>query len=111
MADFMPVTACNDPKITDHIAVEQIIRSYYFDPYLNLGVGFDRENGDPYLFLCGDVWPESWRLPEGVDPALFDPFATDLYEEGADGFVAFLKEIAPCLAEPLTVHAIGSEKF
>jgi hypothetical protein len=41
-------------------------------------------------------------------PEDFDPYNEDLYQEGADGFVQFLREIAPHLADPLTVHAVGN---
>lgn len=110
LADFIPTTASNDPKINDHEAVERIIAAYYFDPDFNVGVGFDPETGLPYLFMYGYVWPEAWKLAQGVSRQKFDPYGNDLYEEGDDGFEQFLKDIAPYLAEPLTVQAIGAER-
>lgn len=110
MAHFIPVTASNDPKLTDHEAVERIIADYFVDPDFNIDVGFDRESGAPYLFLYGDVWPEAWKL-DGVSRDEFDPYGNDDYERGDDDFAQLLKEIAPYLAEPLTVQAIGSVKF
>ena len=37
-------------------------------------------------------------------------YAPDYDEDPDDGFVQFLLDIAPCLAEPLTVQAVGAEK-
>ena len=110
MADFFPTTACNDPKINNHEAVEKILASYYTDPDFQVGVGFDEESGEPYLFAYGYVWPEAWKLPDGTKREVFDPCEEDRYEEGDDGFIQLLLEIAPYLAEPLTVQAIGSIK-
>lgn len=109
MADFIATTASNDPKLTDHEAVERIIDGYYVDPDFSIGVDFDRDTGTPYLVMYGYVWPEAWKL-EGVSREEFDPYDNDLYERGEDDFEQFLKEIAPHLAEPLTIQAIGSTK-
>jgi hypothetical protein len=111
MSDFMAVTACYDPKIKDHQALEQIISRYFLDPDFNLGVGFSEESGEPYLFIYGYCWPEAWKMPAGIAPEDFDPYTSDLYEEGADGFVELLKDLAPYLIETLTVQAIGSTCF
>lgn len=110
MADFIPITASNDPKLNDHEAVERIIADYFVDPEFNVGVCFDRDTGVPYLFMYGYVWPEAWKLGEGVPRDEFDPYGNDLYEDGADGFEQLLTDIAPYLAEALTVQAVGAER-
>lgn len=110
MAEFMAVTASNHPRLTDHLAVEQIVDRYFVDPDLSIGVGFDHDNGAPYLFLYGYVWPEAWKMPDGVSAETFDPYTDDLYENGAPDFVQLLQEIAQHLHEPLTVQAVGSTK-
>jgi hypothetical protein len=108
MADFMATCASNDPKLKDHEAVEQIISRFYFDPNFNVGLNFDDKTGEPYLFIYGYRWPEAWKVPAGIAPDDFDPYTEDVYEEGNDGFIAFLRVIAPHLAEPLTVQAVGN---
>jgi hypothetical protein len=110
MADFMAVTASNSARIKDHAAVEKIISRYYVDPDLNLGVGFDHETGEPYLFIYGYQWPEAWKLAEGMTHENFDPYTEENYEIGADGFIELLKELAPHLIEPLIVQAVGSTR-
>ena len=55
----------------------------------------------------GYDWPGAWKVPDGVDR---EDFAPDYDEDPDDGFAQFLLDIAHCLAEPLTVQAVGSEK-
>lgn len=110
MADFMPVTASNGPRIKQHEAVDRIIAGYYFDADFNVGTAFDEEDGKPHLFIYGHAWPAAWKLPQGQSAEDFDPYAGDTREGGADGFADFLKEIAPYLVEPLTVQTVGAEK-
>ena len=107
-------TSCRPPPATippeGPRAVETIIARYWLDQEFNVGVGFNRDTGQPYLFCFGYVWPEAWKVPEGVSPADFYPFEDEVYEDGADGFTQLLQELAPHLAEPLTVQAVGSIK-
>ena len=110
MSDFMPVTACNHPVLTDHTAVEAIIARYWLDPEFSVGVGFDRQTGQPYLFCFGYVWPEAWKVPDGVSPGDFDPYEEGVYEDGAEGFLEMLQNLAPYLDDALTVQAVGSIK-
>lgn len=110
MADFMPTTASNGPKVKDHARLEQILIRFYVDPDFKIGVGFDYDDGQPQLFMYGCCWPEAWKLPDEVPRDEFDPCMDNTYERGAEEFVALLKEIAPQLQEPLIVHAVGVEK-
>jgi hypothetical protein len=110
MADFMAVTASNNPRIMDHEAVETVIARYWFEAELNLGVGFDHETGEPYLFIYGYQWPEAWKLAEGMTHENFDPYTEENYEIGADGFIELLKELALYLTEPLIVQAVGNTR-
>jgi hypothetical protein len=110
MAEFMAVTACNHPRLKDHVAVEHIISRYLFDPDLSIGISFDHDTGEPYLFLYGYVWPEAWKMPEGASAETFDPYTDELYENGAPDFVQLLEDIAQHLVDPLTVQAVGSTK-
>lgn len=110
MADFMAVTTCSHPRVKKPKAVERLIAKFYFDPDLNIGTAFDEEDGKPYLFIYGYLWPEAWKLPAGVSRDDFDPYSSDDYEEGGDGFLALLQELAPHLEEPLTIHAVGFTK-
>jgi len=112
MADFMAVTACNGPKIKDlcNEAVEETIARFFFDPELKIGTAFDPDTGAPFLFLYGQVWPEAWEVPIGIPREEFDPYTTEDYEDGADGFIELLRQIALFLEEPLTVQAIGNTR-
>jgi hypothetical protein len=110
MAEFIAVTASNGPKVKDHEAVERVIAGFFFDPELKIGVAFDPDDGSPSLFIYGYRWPEAWEVPIGIPRDEFDPYSDDTYEEGADGFIALLQELALYLEEPLIVQAIGNEK-
>jgi hypothetical protein len=110
MADFMAVMACNGPRLKDHEAVAQIISRYFVSPDVSLGVGFEHHSGASYLYIYGDMWPEAWKMPLGVAPEDFDPYTDERYPDGAAGFIELLQDLAPHLAEPLIVQAIGSTK-
>jgi len=110
MSNFMAVMACNGPRLKDHKAVAQIISRYFLSSDFCLGVDFEHHSGASYLNIYGDMWPEAWKMPLGVVPEDFDPYTDERYPEGADGFIELLKELAPHLAEPLIVQAIGSTK-
>ena len=110
MAEFIAVTACNHPKLADHQAVEQLLARYYFGPEFHVGVGFDHDDGEPYLFIYGYGWPEAWHVPDGVNSDEFNPYEGDLYEEGGAGFNQLLVAVAKHLVQPLTVQAVGSVK-
>jgi hypothetical protein len=110
MADFIAVAASNGPRLTNPEAVAEILKTFNLDEDLNVGIDLDQETGNSSLYLYGFAWPEAWKLTEGVTLANFDPYADGVYELGAEEFVQLLKEVAPHLAEPLTVHAIGNTK-
>jgi hypothetical protein len=111
MAEFMATTASNNARISNHAEVETIISGYFIDPDFHVGVGFDEQTGQPYVFLYGYVWPEAWKLPDGVACDEFDPYTGELYEEGGDGFRQLLQDMAGHLEEPLTVHAVGNTRY
>jgi hypothetical protein len=112
MAEFVPVTASSGPRIKDLCseAVEETIARFFFDPDLKIGTAFDPHTGAPFLFLYGYAWPEAWEVPIGMPRDEFDPYTTEEYEEGDDGFIELLKALAIYLEEPLTVQAIGHTK-
>jgi hypothetical protein len=110
MAEFMAVTASNHPKLKDHAAVEKILDTYFVDSDCHTGVGFDEQTGVPYLFIYGFTWPEAWKIPENELRDAFYPYVEECYEDGANGFIQLLREIALYLEEPLTVQAVGSER-
>lgn len=94
MADFIPVTASNQPRLHDHEAVEKIIQGYYVDPELELGVGYDSQRGAAFVYVDGFAWPEAWTLPDGVCRDEIDPHDGDPYEKGADGFLQLLPDLS-----------------
>jgi hypothetical protein len=110
MSDFTATTACSGPLVGDVQAVERVLAGYVLDRDLRAGVAFDFDDGRPHLYLYGSAWPEAWPLPDGIERADFDPDSTDFREHGAEGFVELLKELAPHLAEPLVVQAIGADR-
>lgn len=110
MADFLATTACNNPKVRSAEAVEAVLACYLVNPDLSVGVNYDHDTGEPYLFLYGHGWPEAWQLPEGVLPLNFDPYGEGVFEQGAEGFTALLKDIAPHLKGTLVVHAVGGNR-
>ena len=107
MADFQATVASNGPQVKDVDSVEEIIARYVIDPDFHVGVNYDHDTGEPYLFMYGFAWPEAWRIPGGMTADEFDPYTEENYPVGADGFSQLLKELARHLKEPLTVHAIG----
>jgi hypothetical protein len=109
MSEFTVVVACNRPRLIDLGAAQRVVSRFSVDRELNFGVRVHRDTGQPYLVLCGYKWPDAWPLPEGTDAAGFDPYQDDtVYAQGAEGFKELLRQLAPFLAEPLTVQAVGN---
>lgn len=109
MSEFTVVVSSNRPRLKDAEAAQRVMSRFSVDRELNFGVRVYRETGEPHLVLWGYEWPEAWPLPEGMDAADFDPYQDEtIYAQGADGFKDLLLELAPYLAEPLTVQAIGN---
>jgi hypothetical protein len=105
MATFVATTASNGPRVTDPEAVNKVLERYFWDGELTVTCVKEEQTGHSHLEMYGFDWPSAWHIPEGIDPEEFEPD----YADSSDGFDDFLKEIAPLLAEPLTVHAVGSE--
>ena len=64
------------------------------------------DTGQPCLSIYGGDWPGAWKIPDGVDK---DNFELDYDADADEGFDEFLKAIAPCLAESLTIQSVGTE--
>lgn len=104
MADFF-ATDCNRPRLQDARAVQAIIERHYFDWELEVGIEFDPTDDQQHLTIFGFGWPGAWEMPMDPVPNNWEP---DFDGDGIDGFEGFLREVAPHLAEPLTVQAVGS---
>src|SRR6266511_1380039 len=107
MATFLATTASNGPQLKDPEAAQKVVERYWWDGDVRALIETDHSDGQAYLALYGYDWPGAWKVPDGVDR---EDFASDYDDDPADGFAQFLLDIAPCLAEPLTVQAVGSEK-
>ncbi len=107
MATFNATTASNGAFLKDAAAARRVLDRYYFDGDVEAEIQVDAEQNRPYLSIWGYDWPGAWRIPDGIDKGAFDP---DYDDDPSNGFDEFLKEIAPLLAEPLTIQAVGSEK-
>jgi hypothetical protein len=106
MATFVATTASNDPALKDADAARSVLDRYLFDGEVQAEIHKDTENGQAYLEIAGYDWPGAWRIPEGV---VKDEFEPDYDADPDDGFGNFLREIAPFLAEPLTIQAVGMQ--
>lgn len=104
MADFIFATACSRPRVKDSPAAQAVINRYCFDEDLEVRVEEDPADNQQHLALYGYGWPGAWAIPEDVNRADFVP---DCDVDGMDGFEQFLRDVAPHLAEPLTVHCVG----
>jgi hypothetical protein len=103
MADFIATTASNGARLKDPEAVEKIIGCYVWDGDVEASI--QTREGQACLVIYGYDWPNAWKIPEGVNRDEFEPdYDID------DGFDAFLKEVSPYLAEPLTVQSVGAER-
>lgn len=106
MATFVATAASNDAALKDVDAARRVLDRYFFDGDVQAEIRKDSENGSPYLSVCGYDWPGAWRIPDGVAKDGFEP---DFDVDPDIGFDEFLKEVAPCLGEALTIQAIGTE--
>jgi hypothetical protein len=105
LSAFMFVTTCNRPRLTDAKAAQKIIDRYCFDWDLGVAVEPDPDSEQEYLVVSGGGWPAAWKIPTDVPP---DDFRPDYEETSVDGFEELIKELATCLAEPLTVQSVGT---
>jgi hypothetical protein len=103
MKDFVFITACSQPRLRDPTRALDIIARYWFD--WDLAVGIESEaSGQQRLTIEGEGWPGAWKIPEHIP----DEFEPDFARDGSLDFETLLEDLAPCLAEPLIVQAIGS---
>lgn len=107
MANFIATTVSNGPRLRDPVGARAVLARYHWEGDLNITVSNEGHDDKAFLNIYGYEWPTCWRIPDGIDPEDFDPYADDDNEEDFDGF---LRDIAPFLAEPLTVQAVGAEK-
>lgn len=107
MANFIATTASNGARLKNAEAAEQVLSRYCWDGDVQAVVETNLQDGKPYLVIFGYDWPGAWKIPDSVSPEDFEP---DYDVDPGDGFAEFLREIASCLDEPLTVQAVGSEK-
>ena len=100
MATFIAVTSSNEARLRRPNVAREILAGYFFDGEVEALI--QDADGEATLAVCGYEWPGAWKLAEGSD----EP---DWEEDSGDGFEQFLLEIAPYLAEPLVVQAVGAE--
>lgn len=107
MATFIATTTSNNPRLKNPKAAQKILDRYIWDGDLQALIVKDQLDRKSRLALYGYDWPGAWRIPDDVNNEDFEP---DYNIDSFDGFEHFLHEIAPFLAEPLTVQAVGFEK-
>jgi hypothetical protein len=105
LADFIFATACNHPRVKDPKALLQIIDRYHFAWDTEVSVETDPTTNQEVLSIFGYGWPGAWKVPDGLDQ---EDCELDYEGEGIEGFEQFLTEMAPYLADPLTVQSVGS---
>ena len=109
MATFMATTACNGPRLKDAEAAAKVLERFYWEGEgdIEVTITMDSSDGQAHLMLYGYDWPGAYKIPDNVSRDEFEP---NYDIESYDGFQEFLRDIAPHLADPLTVQSIGSEK-
>jgi hypothetical protein len=100
MATFIATTSSNEVRVTDADAVQRVLDRYYWDG--DIQALLDGPDSFKALVIFGYAWPAAWQLKEGAAEPDWD-------EDSDEGFELFLLDIAPFLAEPLIVQAIGAE--
>jgi len=104
MANFTAVTTSNSPRLSDPLQAKTILDHYYIDGEVEAWISQASPEAPECLVIYGYDWPGAWKIAEGIDPDEFEP---DDDEDPTDGFEQLLREVAPCLEEPLTVQAVG----
>ena len=105
MATFVATTASNGARLKDPEAVAKILDRYFWDGDVTASI--ETRDGQAQLEIYGYDWPGAWRIPDGANRDDFEP---DYDIDPGDGLEDFLKEVAPYLAEPLTIQSVGSER-
>jgi hypothetical protein len=104
---FDAVTTSNRPRLREPSAARALLDQYPLAEDVRAWIETDEDTGRQYLTICGDGWPRACRIVEGGDSS--EAVYEDVEEKGA-GFEQLLKELAPCLADPLTVQAVGHDE-
>lgn len=107
MATFVATTASNSPKLKDPEATQKVLDRYLWDCDIVAVIEKDGPEGPAFLNVYGYDWPSVWKIPDGIERTNFEP---DYINDPGEGFEDFRKDIAPFLAEPFTIQAIGAEK-
>lgn len=105
MTTYLAVTSSNEARVCKAHRVRALIDRYFWDNDVQ-AILRDDDDGQSFLSIAGDDWPVVWRMPNDIDPADFVP---DWDQDSDEEFDRFLRELAPFLAEPLTIQAIGAE--
>ena len=106
MTNFVAVTTSNRPRLRDPTAVRAVLDRYALDFDVGAWIETDEASGEEHLMICGQGWPRAPRLTEDMHPMDFPP--SDWDDDPAD-FEQLLQELAPHLAEPLTIQAVAHD--
>ena len=85
--------------------MRKILDRYFWDSDVTASI--ETRDGQAQLEIYGYDWPGAWSIPDGANRDDFEP---DYDIDPGDGLEDFLKEVAPYLAEPLTIQSVGSER-
>lgn len=107
MRGFGAVTTSNRPRLREPSAARAVLDQYPLEEDVRAWIENDEATGKQYLTICGDGWPRPCRMVEGVKSS--QGVCGEADEVGAD-FEQLLNELAPYLADPLTVQAVGHDE-
>jgi hypothetical protein len=106
MATFVATTASNGARVKDADAAQRVLDRYVWDGGVEAVIRNDERDGTSRLCVYGTDWPAVWKLPTAD---YWNGFELDYDVDTGEIFEEFLRDIAPFLAEPLTVQTVGTE--
>ena len=106
MATFVATTASSGARLSDAQTAQRVLDRFFWDGDVRAVIRQDEQDGLARLYVYGYDWPGVWKLPDGIRWEDFEP---DYDVDTVDAFEDFLFAMAPFLAEPLTVQAVGVE--